>query len=428
MEAMEEFRSKTCIRFIPRLEEETPFIMIAPGTGCSATVGRKEKGKLFISDGCKSKGIIIHELMHVLGFFFTNTADRTGTNMSRSTGRTLKKVSKKRCKNCELKMRDASDISNLNHLPDFRFIMQPELAIQKLQEALRKSSAQRKHPVRLRLHHALRRKKLCQKQEHPHHHTLGGKREDWDREEDSACTTLQRLMRYIVIQRDDTEQDINISTTELPRTNKLSKPTSRTGSIPSIGAHTPMPKISLSTILKKIPTRKTVAAMIMSTPTTKLPQQVHFPNYDAGSEHEIVGQIETEATIRIFSLCTFRCGPKESKKSTPPVKLPAEEYGDIPEYLIERVPAVPEYTDSAFSLKRGLTQGYSKQPEVDDGIDDPPIVETISDEKRSSSCQVSEPLALQMDFRSVPELLSAALRQTDVFSLCVCVALFVAQW
>ncbi|GFS59197.1 zinc metalloproteinase nas-13 [Trichonephila inaurata madagascariensis] len=38
------------------------------GSGCSATVGMVQKGKVTLSKGCNQRGIVIHEFMHILGF------------------------------------------------------------------------------------------------------------------------------------------------------------------------------------------------------------------------------------------------------------------------------------------------------------------------------------------------------------------------
>nr|BAM93562.1 hatching enzyme [Pungitius sinensis] len=76
--AMNEFRAKTCIRFVPR-RGETAYLSIQPRAGCYSSVGRV--GFLQVVSlqrfGCVVNGIVEHELMHALGFYHEHTrADR----------------------------------------------------------------------------------------------------------------------------------------------------------------------------------------------------------------------------------------------------------------------------------------------------------------------------------------------------------------
>ncbi|VDM97892.1 unnamed protein product [Thelazia callipaeda] len=85
LEAFNEFHVRTCIKFVPKTLLDYDYIYIIPGDGCFSMIGKngwcqetfcslkfdlKSGGKQMVSlgDGCLKKGIIIHELMHVLGF------------------------------------------------------------------------------------------------------------------------------------------------------------------------------------------------------------------------------------------------------------------------------------------------------------------------------------------------------------------------
>ncbi|XP_073493307.1 embryonic protein UVS.2-like [Phyllobates terribilis] len=68
--AMDEFESLTCVRFVPRTVENS-FVNIVSGGGCYAIIGRTGGGQAVGVDiyGCMYKGIIQHELNHALGFY-----------------------------------------------------------------------------------------------------------------------------------------------------------------------------------------------------------------------------------------------------------------------------------------------------------------------------------------------------------------------
>ncbi|VDN38979.1 unnamed protein product [Gongylonema pulchrum] len=77
-EAFEEYMRQTCIRFIPKQLLDLDFIDIIPDDGCYSMVGNNGgRQAVSLGDGCLRKGIAIHELMHVLGFFHEQSrADR----------------------------------------------------------------------------------------------------------------------------------------------------------------------------------------------------------------------------------------------------------------------------------------------------------------------------------------------------------------
>lgn len=84
VKAMREFHAKTCVRFIKRRQIKSPlhdsYVFIRPNVtedeGCSSYVGKKDIGGLqniSLADNCFDIGIIIHELMHTLGFYHEQT-------------------------------------------------------------------------------------------------------------------------------------------------------------------------------------------------------------------------------------------------------------------------------------------------------------------------------------------------------------------
>nr|BAM93574.1 hatching enzyme [Culaea inconstans] len=72
--AMNEFRDKTCIRFVPR-SRETAYLSIEPRAGCYSSVGRTGNMQVVSLQrfGCVLKGLVEHELLHALGFYHEHT-------------------------------------------------------------------------------------------------------------------------------------------------------------------------------------------------------------------------------------------------------------------------------------------------------------------------------------------------------------------
>ncbi|KAI2650496.1 Hatching enzyme 1.2 [Labeo rohita] len=72
--AMSTFHNKTCIRFVPRVNQ-TDYISIEDKDGCYSYLGRIG-GQQLVSlkrTGCLYHGIIQHELNHALGFYHEHT-------------------------------------------------------------------------------------------------------------------------------------------------------------------------------------------------------------------------------------------------------------------------------------------------------------------------------------------------------------------
>ncbi|XP_062817127.1 astacin-like metalloendopeptidase [Anolis carolinensis] len=78
-EAFEEFARFTCVRFVPR-SYQRDFISIAPLSGCFSSVGRVGGMQaVSLAPVClrKGRGVALHELMHLLGFWHEHSrADR----------------------------------------------------------------------------------------------------------------------------------------------------------------------------------------------------------------------------------------------------------------------------------------------------------------------------------------------------------------
>ncbi|XP_078542156.1 embryonic protein UVS.2-like [Lissotriton helveticus] len=68
-DAMSEFATVTCIRFVTQTVE-TNYLQIIPDSGCWSYIGKTGGGQeVSLPGGCLSKGTIQHELQHSLGFY-----------------------------------------------------------------------------------------------------------------------------------------------------------------------------------------------------------------------------------------------------------------------------------------------------------------------------------------------------------------------
>ncbi|CAF0831406.1 unnamed protein product [Didymodactylos carnosus] len=66
--------NKACVGFRPKTAADKNFITIRYGTGCSAANWSGSKFVTLQKNGCFSKGTIMHELIHVLGFWHEHTS------------------------------------------------------------------------------------------------------------------------------------------------------------------------------------------------------------------------------------------------------------------------------------------------------------------------------------------------------------------
>ncbi|GMS89775.1 hypothetical protein PENTCL1PPCAC_11950, partial [Pristionchus entomophagus] len=68
--AVKAYHEKTCIRFVPRTAGETDYLFIGKVDGCFSEVGRTSGVQvLSLDNGCMEYATIIHEMMHVVGFY-----------------------------------------------------------------------------------------------------------------------------------------------------------------------------------------------------------------------------------------------------------------------------------------------------------------------------------------------------------------------
>ncbi|KAK6027108.1 astacin, partial [Ostertagia ostertagi] len=64
------YHEKTCIRFVPRSGGEPDYLFIGKVDGCFSEVGRTSGVQvLSLDNGCMEYATIIHEMMHVVGFY-----------------------------------------------------------------------------------------------------------------------------------------------------------------------------------------------------------------------------------------------------------------------------------------------------------------------------------------------------------------------
>ncbi|XP_065058941.1 hatching enzyme 1.2-like [Rhopilema esculentum] len=70
LKAVEEYKRKTCIKFIPRTNQRD-YVIFNARSGCYSQIGRTGRGRqeISIGRGCESMGTVIHEMMHAIGFF-----------------------------------------------------------------------------------------------------------------------------------------------------------------------------------------------------------------------------------------------------------------------------------------------------------------------------------------------------------------------
>ncbi len=69
--AIEEVSKSACVRFHERSEQQANYILIHPGNRCYSSIGMVggRQNLSLAKSGCVTVGIIMHELLHALGFF-----------------------------------------------------------------------------------------------------------------------------------------------------------------------------------------------------------------------------------------------------------------------------------------------------------------------------------------------------------------------
>lgn len=68
--SMQDYATHTCITWVPKEASDVNYVHIYPDRGCYSMVGKMGgKQSLSLGSGCIQKGIILHELMHAVGFF-----------------------------------------------------------------------------------------------------------------------------------------------------------------------------------------------------------------------------------------------------------------------------------------------------------------------------------------------------------------------
>ncbi|VDM37457.1 unnamed protein product [Toxocara canis] len=73
--AVKQYHEKTCVRFLPRQPGEADYLFIGKVDGCFSEVGRTSGVQvLSLDNGCMEYATIIHEMMHVVGFYHEHGA------------------------------------------------------------------------------------------------------------------------------------------------------------------------------------------------------------------------------------------------------------------------------------------------------------------------------------------------------------------
>uniref|UniRef100_A0A667WYA8 Metalloendopeptidase n=1 Tax=Myripristis murdjan TaxID=586833 RepID=A0A667WYA8_9TELE len=116
LNAMKDFHSKTCIRFVPRVKQRM-YISFEPRYGCFSSLGRLGDKQVVSLQrfGCVRHGIIQHELLHALGFYHEHT---------RSDRDQYVRINWEYVKQCKNLMPSAKkDSNNLNTPYDYSSVM-----------------------------------------------------------------------------------------------------------------------------------------------------------------------------------------------------------------------------------------------------------------------------------------------------------------
>lgn len=75
--ALKEYNDKTCLRFRPYQKSDDDYVTIKGSeSGCWSMVGRHGKGQVLNINNpkCVRHGVVLHELMHALGFYHQQSA------------------------------------------------------------------------------------------------------------------------------------------------------------------------------------------------------------------------------------------------------------------------------------------------------------------------------------------------------------------
>ena len=77
-EVIQQFHEETCIRFVPRRNNEPDYLRIGALNGCFSFIGRIGGEQILsLGDGCDFRGTVTHELLHAVGFYHhQNRSDR----------------------------------------------------------------------------------------------------------------------------------------------------------------------------------------------------------------------------------------------------------------------------------------------------------------------------------------------------------------